>query len=132
MPEFYDKLEEAAAICRSLAAKVDDRAEAQAMREIVEAIEEIIKLAKTKGSFSMSNEPPLTPGGERRVSHYTIRANSSAGPIHLLSPRRARDAVRRADELSQQGFHDIKLVDLDSGFEAPLDRFRREHDNDDA
>lgn len=69
---------------------------------------------------------------EKRLSHYTIKANSSAGPIHLLSLLKAGDALRRADELSQQGFHDIRLVDLDSGFEAPLDQFRREHDSDDA
>jgi hypothetical protein len=80
----------------------------------------------------MNGEPPLPPGGERRVSHYTIRANSSAGPIHLLSPLKVGDALRRAAELGRQGFNDIKLVDLDTGFEAPLDRFRREHDNDDA
>ena len=66
------------------------------------------------------------------MSHYTIKANSSAGPIHLLSPRKIADALRRASELGQQGFHDIKLVELESGFETPLDRFMREHDNDDA
>jgi hypothetical protein len=51
MPEFYDKLEEAAAICRSLAADADDAAEAQAMREIVEAIEQVIELAKEERLF---------------------------------------------------------------------------------
>lgn len=80
----------------------------------------------------MNSEPPQPPGRERRPPHYTIKANSEAGPIHLLSPLKMQDALRRASELGRQGFNEIRLVDLDSGFEAPLDRFRREHDNDDA
>ena len=52
MHEFYDKLEEAAAICRRLAAEADDPAEAQAMRDIVGAIEQAIELAKEERHFS--------------------------------------------------------------------------------
>ena len=51
MHEFYDKLEEAAAICRRLAEEVDDPAEAHAMRVIVVAIEQAIELAKEEGLF---------------------------------------------------------------------------------
>ena len=46
MPEFYEKLEEAVAICRSLAAEADDAAEAQAMKRVVEMIEQAIEMAK--------------------------------------------------------------------------------------
>lgn len=51
MHEFYDKLEEAAAICRRLAAEADDAAEAQAMKRVVEMIEQVIEMAKKERLF---------------------------------------------------------------------------------
>ena len=59
MSEFLRQLEEAAAICRCLAAEANDPTEAQAMREIVAAIEQIIDLA-AKSVFLMNREPPCS------------------------------------------------------------------------
>jgi hypothetical protein len=69
-----------------------------------------------------SATPPT--GGE--AMHYTIKANSLVGPIHLLSPLTLAEAVQRGAELEKEGFFDVLLVNLESQAELPLDQFARQ------
>ena len=55
--------------------------------------------------------------------HYTIKADSSAGPIHLLSPLTLAEALQRGAELRDEGFRGVLLVNVESLAETPLEQF---------
>jgi hypothetical protein len=60
------------------------------------------------------------------VAYFTVKARDADGPISLPEPMTIERAVRKAFELRDEGFTQIILTNVETGFEAEVDRFMQE------